>query len=95
MSSDIRSDTVLKRIEPLTVEQQGEGFYAVLAVASGRVLITNETGRRVLDLCDGRRTADEIGRSLAEQFPSHGVDVIERDVRDFLDQAVEKGALTW
>jgi hypothetical protein len=77
------------------MEQQGEGFHAVLVPAAGAVLITNDTGRQLLELCDGRRTRDDIAAEFAAGHPDAPAADLARDVEEFLRVATEKGALTW
>lgn len=83
------------RREPLSVEEQGAGFHAVLAGATGRVLITNDIGRQVLDMCDGNRTEGVIVGELAAVHDDVPRERIAADVHHFLDSAMDKGAIAW
>ena len=84
-----------QRVEPVVLELQGEGFHAVLAAATGKVLITNDTGRAVLELCDGARSAADIAAEIAGRHPDVPADQIRGDVTAFLDAARDKGVLRW
>lgn len=79
----------------LVVEEQGEGFYAVLLPDDDRVLITNDTGRRVLDLCNGSRSATEIVETVCATYPGVDGDKVRDEVHNFLQTASTKGVVTW
>lgn len=95
MSDNATTTAVPVRSDQLTVEQQGDGFYSVLAGAAGRVLITNNVGRLVLDLCDGERDTEQISAAVVEKFSNVPSDQVRSDVQNFITSAIEKEALTW
>lgn len=80
---------------PVAVEEQGEGFHAVLAGGAGNVLITNDVGRYVLDLCRRGTTLREIVSELSQRYPDAPEPRITDDVTAFVETAVAKGALSW
>ena len=49
-------------------------------------LLLNESGREILELCDGSRTVSEIAAELSARY---GTDV-EGDVREFLGRLFER-----
>lgn len=59
----------------------------VLLVPEGAVRL-NETAARVLELCDGRRSLDEIAAELSQRYS--GADVAD-DVRELLGGLVDHG----
>jgi pyrroloquinoline quinone biosynthesis protein D len=59
----------------------------LLLVPEGAVRL-NETAARVLELCDGRRSLEEIARTLSQRYS--GADVTD-DVRELLDGMVAHG----
>jgi pyrroloquinoline quinone biosynthesis protein D len=61
----------------------------LLLVPEGAVRL-NPSAAAVLELCDGRRSVDEIVGVLSERY--EGVDVGE-DVRDLVDGMAQKGLL--
>jgi pyrroloquinoline quinone biosynthesis protein D len=61
----------------------------VLLYPEGAVFI-NESGRAILELCDGSRTVAEIARMLGDRF---GVEVLG-DVADYLSRMIERGLVT-
>ncbi|HWT21882.1 MAG TPA: pyrroloquinoline quinone biosynthesis peptide chaperone PqqD [Solirubrobacteraceae bacterium] len=59
----------------------------LLLVPEGAVRL-NETAAQVLELCDGRRTLEEIAAALSERYA--GADVTD-DVRELLGGMVQHG----
>jgi pyrroloquinoline quinone biosynthesis protein D len=59
----------------------------LLLVPEGAVRL-NETAAQVLELCDGRRSPDDIAATLSERYD--GADVSD-DVRELLDGLGERG----
>jgi hypothetical protein len=82
-------------MEALLVEEQGEGFYAVLLPGDDRVLITNDTGRRVLELCDGGRRTEAIMEEVTGLYPEMETEKIQQEVNAFLIAARDKGVVSW
>jgi pyrroloquinoline quinone biosynthesis protein D len=62
----------------------------LLLIPEGAVRL-NATAAQVLELCDGRRSVDEIAATLSERFA--GADVIG-DVRELLDRMGERGLVS-
>lgn len=94
-TSELVDAAVPVRREPLSIEEQGAGFHAILAGATGQVLITNDIGRRVLALCDGSHNEDAIAGELAAAHPDVSAERIAGDVHRFLATAVDKGVVEW
>ena len=59
----------------------------LLLIPEGAVRL-NETAARVLELCDGERSADDIAAALSERYG--GADVAD-DVRELLEGMTQKG----
>ena len=70
----------LARLEFDQVRQQ-----RVLLYPEGVVLL-NDTGAAILDLCDGRRSIAEIATALGERYQGD----VTTDVIDYLSQLVER-----
>jgi pyrroloquinoline quinone biosynthesis protein D len=68
--------------------QQGD----VLLIPEG-VLRLVGPGRKIVERCDGRRTAGDIISELRAEFPSVDPDRIESEVNTFLDRLHQKGVL--
>ena len=83
-----------RRQDSLVFEQQGENLHVVMVVSLDKVLICNDTGRWVLELCDGSRTVAEIVDTISTQFPRVSREQIEEDVDRCVMMAVEMGVVT-
>ena len=59
-------------------------------LAPERILTPDQTAVAVLQLCDGKRTVEEIAAKLAKGY-SAPVDVIANDVVDLLQDLADKG----
>jgi pyrroloquinoline-quinone synthase len=73
-----------------------EGGGEVLVVLPERAVKTNATGRRVLALCDGHRSGDEIAIEIARgEAAQRGADPsqVHADVHAFLDELARAGAV--
>ena len=66
----------------------GRGRWILLAPE--RILTPDQTAVTVLQLCDGKRTVEEIAAKLAEEY-SAPVEVIATDVVDLLQGLADKG----
>lgn len=95
MTVDIEVSGLPKAVGGLVVEEQGEGFFAVLLPDDDRVFITNPTGQRVLALCDGKRSTTDIAEAIIAAYPGVDGDRVRNEVQQFLVTATDKGAVTW
>jgi pyrroloquinoline quinone biosynthesis protein D len=59
-------------------------------LAPERILSPDQTAVSVLQLCDGKRTVEEIAAALAEEY-SAPVETIRTDVVDLLQGLADKG----
>ena len=59
-------------------------------LAPERILSPDQTAVAVLQLCDGKRTVEEIAAVLTMEY-SAPVDVIRTDVLDLLQDLADKG----
>lgn len=66
----------------------GRGRWVLLAPE--RILSPDQTAVAVLQLCDGKRTVEEIAAKLAEDY-SAPVEVIRADVLELLQGLADKG----
>jgi pyrroloquinoline-quinone synthase len=62
-----------------------------LVVLPERAVRLNASGREILELCDGARSAGEIARALGLRHPE--IDHVESDVHQFLEQMERVGVL--
>jgi pyrroloquinoline quinone biosynthesis protein D len=66
----------------------GRGRWVLLAPE--RILSPDQTAVSVLQLCDGKRTVEEIAATLAKEY-SAPVEVIATDVQELLQGMADKG----
>jgi pyrroloquinoline quinone biosynthesis protein D len=66
----------------------GRGRWVLLAPE--RILSPDQTAVAVLQLCDGKRTVEEIAATLAKEY-SAPADVIAADVQELLQGLADKG----
>jgi pyrroloquinoline quinone biosynthesis protein D len=66
----------------------GRGRWILLAPE--RILSPDQTAVAVLQLCDGKRTVEEIAATLAKEY-SASAEVIAADVQELLQGMADKG----
>lgn len=88
-------DAIASRCEPMTIVEQDDGFHIVVAGAEAREFVTNEVGRYVLNLCDGRRTRDEIVATAIERYACFPAGRVRHAVTRFLGAATNIGMVSW
>ncbi|WP_372930471.1 pyrroloquinoline quinone biosynthesis peptide chaperone PqqD [Methyloceanibacter sp.] len=66
----------------------GRGRWVLLAPE--RILTPDQIAVEVLQLCDGKRTVEDIAAKLAEEY-SAPIDVIAKDVVELLQDLADKG----
>lgn len=81
--------------EGLVIEQHGAGFHSVIAPISASVLITNDTGRFVLENCDGSRSLSEILAAVDTRFAEAPAEALRADVTTFLGVAAQREVVRW
>lgn len=87
MSLDSQSIPRLWRVARLDFDRVRQRH--VLLYPEGAVFI-NDSGRAILELCDGSRTVAEIVRVLGDRF---GVDV-QADVTEYLSRMIQRDLVT-
>lgn len=80
------------RQAPATVQHMGDHWIIVGERSGGEVLVVNDTGRAIFQLCDGR-TLDQISQQLAT---TTGADngAIRADVEAFTTRLANAGLVT-
>lgn len=61
----------------------------VLLYPEGAMFL-NETGKAILELCDGQRTVAEIARELGERYHTD----VENDVTEYLARLADRSLVT-
>jgi GeoRSP system PqqD family protein len=88
-AASVTSDAPIKnpRVAARIVEEEA----LVVVIDQKQLHALNRVGTRVWELCDGR-SVDEIAEVLVAEFEVEG-DTAQRDVRDFVRELREAGAL--
>ncbi|MEW6482829.1 MAG: PqqD family protein [bacterium] len=60
-----------------------------------RELVINKTARKVLELCDGNKTIEEIEKEMNNLYPKVSRDVIERDVNETIGKFSRLLIIEW
>jgi pyrroloquinoline quinone biosynthesis protein D len=58
------------------------------------VMVLNQTGYEILQLCDGTRTLREIFQDLENQYPA-AKSVVSLEVLEYLEAISQKGLIEW
>lgn len=70
------------------IRVEWRGDRAVLLQPGGGAVSLNDSAAKILELCDGTRTVDEL---VAEMLAQTGGAALESDVREFVEAALERG----
>jgi hypothetical protein len=82
------------RLEGLVVNDD-DVTPTLLNPLNGHIYVTNKVGKRVIEMCDGKRTVENIVRSIATEFGGATPEAIQADVDEFLEFALKNGVITW
>ena len=63
----------------------------ILNTVTGQLFVTNAVGKRVIELCDGTRSLDDIASQLSREFSGCAPQVIRTDIDEFVRQSVQQG----
>ena len=83
-----------KKIESLIVNDEGE-TPSLLDPMTGQLLITNQVGKRIVELADGSRDVESIAETVAQEFRGADKSTVLQEARRFLAEGLEKGIVTW
>jgi Coenzyme PQQ synthesis protein D (PqqD) len=80
---------------PVTIERQDKNFHTVIMDTIGRMFVTNEVGKYVIELCDGMRTLDQIVYVVGDRYAGIPLERVHKEVTRFLAAVTEIGVVTW
>jgi hypothetical protein len=83
-----------KRLDLLVVNDEADAP-SILNPMSGQIFITNQVGKRIMELCDGTRDLLAIVEELTRQFKGVSREAAQRDAEAFLADSAKKGLITW
>ena len=77
-------------INPGVVFREEEGGGILFNPDTGEVKLLNETGALIFKLCDGRHKEEDIVKKVLEVFNCSSREKVERDVKDFIREMLER-----
>jgi hypothetical protein len=83
-----------KKLDVLIVNDDEEAP-SLLNPLTGQMLITNQVGKRIVQLADGSRDVAAIARQLVKEFRGAREPVVLQHVEIFLSEGARKGVVTW
>ena len=86
------SGTVLRRTGSVRFRNVG-GEGVIVHQDAGEIMAVNDTGARVFELADGKRSLQDIATAVAERYPRQDKEQVLSDVLAFAEQLLEAGAL--
>ena len=87
-------DSKPKKLDLLIVNDEPDAP-SILNPMSGQIFITNQVGKRIMELCDGTRDLPGIVEELTRQFKGVSQETARRDAEAFLADSAKKGLITW
>jgi len=76
-------------IEQIIISEEDDGIY-IYNFTTGKEFKTNETGKEILERCNGKRNTNEIVKELAKKHEENQ-DAVLQDVKNFLELALKEG----
>lgn len=83
-----------KRIETLIVNDNAEAP-SLLNPLTGQILLTNQVGKRIVELADGSRSVQAIAQQVAREFRGAQESEVLQHAEAFLEEGTKKGIVTW
>jgi hypothetical protein len=83
-----------KRIDSLVVNEDSDAP-SLLNPLTGQILITNQSGKRIIELADGTRSVQDIATQVLKEFRGAEKSAVVGHTVAFLARATVKGIVTW
>lgn len=80
------------RVDPKVCYRRIFDEGVVIHQQKAEALVLNEVGVSFLELCDGDRSVQQIIELMLQQYDT-GVEVLTRDVHDFVQELSESGVI--
>ena len=68
---------------------------SLLNPLTGQMLITNQVGKRIVELSDGSRNVEAIAHQIVKEFRGARESDVLQHVEIFLAEGAKKGVVTW
>lgn len=83
-----------KRLDVLIVNDDDDAP-SLLNPLTGQMLITNQVGKRIVELSDGSRNVEAIAHQIVKEFRGARESDVLQHVEIFLAEGAKKGVVTW
>jgi hypothetical protein len=83
-----------KKLDVLIVNDDEEAP-SLLNPLTGQMLITNQVGKRIVELADGSRDVGTIARRIVKEFRGAREPEVLQHVEIFLAEGARRGVVTW
>ena len=83
-----------KKLDVLIVNDDEEAP-SLLNPLTGQMLVTNQVGKRIVELADGSRDVEAIARQIVREFRGAREPEVLEHVEVFLAEGARKGVVTW
>lgn len=83
-----------KRVDTIIINDEVE-TPSLLNPMSGQIFVTNQVGKRIMELSDGSRSVDLIAEEITRQFKGTKTAVVLEETRTFLQESTRKGLISW
>ena len=83
-----------KRLDVLIVNDDDDAP-SLLNPLTGQMLITNQVGKRIVELSDGSRNVEAIAHQIVREFRGAREAEVLQHVEIFLAESAKKGVVTW
>ncbi len=68
-------------------------MYLLYIDENGRISILNKTGGRILELCDGQHSIEDIAKILSSEFTGTSYKECLENVKRFIDELRRRGII--
>ncbi|HKS39178.1 MAG TPA: PqqD family protein [Blastocatellia bacterium] len=79
-------------LHPQVAMQSVDGLAVIVLADSGEVIVVNEIGSRIVELIDGKRSAEEVAVTIESEFTVTAEEA-RSDLEAFMQMLAEAGAL--
>lgn len=83
-----------KRLDALIVNDDDQAP-SLLNPLTGQMLITNQVGKRIVELADGDRNLEAIAHQITNEFRGARLPDVLQHAETFLAEGTRKGFVTW
>lgn len=83
-----------QKIAEVVINEEGD-VPAILNPTTGKVLITNEVGKRFVELADGSLNLEGIVEQILQEFTGAEKPQVLEHAEKFFSEATEKGIVAW